>query len=111
MKTNVKNKSDNDMLFNDADDDDETEEDENGQMDEVKMDEDEEEMNEDEEDMSENDNQLLSTTKSKKNFKKKKFMEDNIESDSEEGISGNEEEFVEDGQTEEDEANDESDKD
>ncbi|KYM89899.1 Putative ribosomal RNA methyltransferase NOP2 [Atta colombica] len=73
----------------------------------------EEDTSENEEDTSKDDNQLLSATKSKKNLKKtKKFMEDNIESDSEEIVSNDEEESTEDEQMEEDgEENDESDDD
>ncbi|XP_012061473.1 PREDICTED: probable 28S rRNA (cytosine(4447)-C(5))-methyltransferase [Atta cephalotes] len=73
----------------------------------------EEDTSENEEDTSKDDNQLLSATKSKKNLKKtKKFMEDNIESDSEEIVSNDEEESTEDEQMEEDgKESDESDDD
>ncbi|KYN45186.1 Putative ribosomal RNA methyltransferase NOP2 [Trachymyrmex septentrionalis] len=73
----------------------------------------EEDTSENEEDTSKDDNQLLSAAKSKKNLKKtKKFMEDNIESDSEEMVSSDEEKSTEDEQMEEDgEENDESDDD
>ncbi|XP_011064366.1 PREDICTED: 25S rRNA (cytosine-C(5))-methyltransferase nop2-like [Acromyrmex echinatior] len=72
----------------------------------------EEDTSENEEDTSKDDNQLVSAAKLKKNMKKtKKFMEDNIESDSEEMLSS-EEESTEDEQMREDgKENDKSDDD
>ncbi|XP_012521537.1 probable 28S rRNA (cytosine-C(5))-methyltransferase [Monomorium pharaonis] len=88
IKTNVESDSDN-MLFND----DEIEENENGQI--------------DDEDMSQDDSQLLATTKSKKSLKKEhKFMENDIESDSEEMASSDGEKSDEEDEEENDESND-----
>ncbi|KAG5320891.1 NOP2 methyltransferase, partial [Acromyrmex heyeri] len=129
VKSNEESEGDDDdnMLFNDDDD---IEEDEDEQMDEVNTSEDEEHMkdtseneedtseneedtSENEEDTSKDDNQLVSAAKLKKNMKKtKKFMEDNIESDSEEMVSSDEEESTEDEQMREDgKENDKSDDD
>ncbi|KAG5329522.1 NOP2 methyltransferase, partial [Acromyrmex charruanus] len=122
-KTSIKNEKmeiyssdDDNMLFNDDDD---IEEDEDEQMDddtsenEEDTSENEEDTSENEEDTSKDDNQLVSAAKLKKNMKKtKKFMEDNIESDSEEMVSSDEEESTEDEQMREDgKENDKSDDD
>ncbi|KAG5314074.1 NOP2 methyltransferase, partial [Acromyrmex insinuator] len=128
VKSNEESEDDDDnMLFNDDDnmlfnDDDDIEEDEDKQMDEVNTkdtslneedtSENEEDTSENEEDTSKDDNQLVSAAKLKKNMKKtKKFMEDNIESDSEEMLSS-EEESTEDEQMRKDgKENDKSDDD
>ncbi|XP_011690739.1 PREDICTED: 25S rRNA (cytosine-C(5))-methyltransferase nop2 [Wasmannia auropunctata] len=110
-KINVESESDNDEI----------EENENGQMEEEDTSENEdmnenegmsedgenEDVSEDEEDTSEDESQLLSTAESQKTLKKKKFMENNVESDSEEMVSSDEAESVEDEQMEKDD--DESD--
>ncbi|EGI59318.1 Putative ribosomal RNA methyltransferase NOP2 [Acromyrmex echinatior] len=116
VKSNEESEGDDDNIEDENEtnenEEDMSENEEDTSLNEEDTSENEEDTSENEEDTSKDDNQLVSAAKLKKNMKKtKKFMEDNIESDSEEMLSS-EEESTEDEQMREDgKENDKSDDD